>query len=62
MEETTKQIIISKVKFVKDGIRINYEKYRDSYWDTLQLTSVLVCCRHILSPMRKEGIPWRIKE
>ena len=39
MEETTKQIIISKVKFVKDGIRINYEKYRDSYWDTLQLTS-----------------------
>ena len=39
MEETTKQIIISKVKLVKDGIRINYEKYRDSYWDTLQLTS-----------------------
>ena len=39
MEETAKQIIISKVKLVKDGIRINYEKYRDSYWDTLQLTS-----------------------
>ena len=37
--DTTKQIIISKVKLVKDGIRINYEKYRDSYWDTLQLTS-----------------------
>lgn len=37
--ETTKQIIISKVKLVKDGIRINYEKYRESYWDTLQLTS-----------------------
>lgn len=37
--ETTKQIIITKVKLVKDGIRINYEKYRDSYWDTLQLTS-----------------------
>ncbi len=33
--DTTKQIIISKVKLVKDGIRINYEKYRDSYWDTL---------------------------
>lgn len=39
MGETTKQIIISKVKLVKGGIRINYEKYRDSYWDTLQLTS-----------------------
>lgn len=39
MGEITKQIIISKVKLVKDGIRINYEKYRDSYWDTLQLTS-----------------------
>lgn len=39
MEETAKQIIISKVKLVKDGIRINHEKYRDSYWDTLQLTS-----------------------
>ncbi len=38
MGEITKQIIISKVKLVKDGIRINYEKYRDSYWDTLQLT------------------------
>lgn len=25
MEETTKQIIIPKVKFVKDGIRINKE-------------------------------------
>lgn len=158
MGETTKQIIISKVKLVKGGIRINYEKYRDSYWDNLQLTSeekaapefydafqhlgshiatimsftgeviyriipnevvlaysssgelsvkfgfklylpisgefvsvvtpalkeppatmnnptgawinellgnwpaVFVCCRHILSPMRKEGIPWRIKE
>lgn len=37
--ETTKQIIITKVKLVKDGIRINYEKYRDSYWDTLQLTT-----------------------
>lgn len=37
--DTTKQIVISKVKLVKDGIRINYEKYRDSYWDTLQLTS-----------------------
>lgn len=24
--------------------------------------AVLVCCRHILSPMRKEGTPWRIKE
>ena len=31
--DTTKQIIISKVKLVKGGIRINYEKYRDSYWD-----------------------------
>ncbi len=39
MGETTKQIIISKVKLVKGGIRINYEKYRDSYWDNLQLTS-----------------------
>lgn len=28
--ETTKQIIISKVRLVKGGIRINYEKYRDS--------------------------------
>ena len=37
--ETTKQIIISKVKLVRGGIRINYEKYRDSYWDSLQLTS-----------------------
>lgn len=36
MGETTKQIIISKVKLVKGGIRINYEKYRDSYWDNLQ--------------------------
>lgn len=39
MGETTKQIIISKVKLVKGGIQIDYEKYRDSYWDTLRLTS-----------------------
>lgn len=24
--------------------------------------AVLVCCRHILSPIRKDGIQWRIKE
>lgn len=44
MEETAKQIIISisKVKLVKDGIQINYEKYRDSYWDTLRLTSAVI--------------------
>ena len=34
MRETTKQIIISTVKLVKSGIRINYEKYRDSCWVT----------------------------
>lgn len=28
-------------------------------WEAVQY---LLCCRHILSPIRKEGIPWRIKE
>lgn len=37
--ETTKQIIISKVKLVKGSIQIDYEKHRDNYWDTLRLAS-----------------------
>lgn len=37
--ETTKQIIISKVKLVKGSIQIDYEKHRDNYWDTLRMTS-----------------------
>ena len=37
--ETTKQIIIPKVKLVKGSIQIDYEKHRDNYWDTLRLTS-----------------------
>lgn len=37
--ETTKQIIISKVKLVKGSIQIDYEKHRDNYWDTLRLVS-----------------------